>query len=153
MAPSIELLKSMNGSHAINALRAAFDPMVNTDLEAFLIDWLETLIDDDYEHQPIADAMENHSFEAHDIKALGAALIEDTAKTVELLSVLSEEGIDDADVLKGAFALTNVLENADIDTPENLTAELELATKFRALASDAGGVFTRLTTLASTTQE
>jgi hypothetical protein len=132
MALSIELLKQMEGPHAINALRADFDPLVNTPLEAFLIDWLEELVDDDAGSRAFIEVAENHDIEAKDFEALADALIEDTGTTVALLGVLGEASIYTADTLK---------------------AELNLATSFSEIAKDAGDVFTRLNELTTTAQE
>lgn len=122
----IELLKIMDPGHAINSLRADFDPLVNTPLEAFLIDWIESLVDTEDSDAPLIEAAAEHDLEPEGITKLGDALIEDTDNTVAILGAIGEAGID---------------------RPESLKAELELANKFRALASDAGDVFTRLTSL------
>ena len=144
MALSIELLKAMDGQHAVNALRADFDPIVNTPLESFLLDWVESLVDE--VDSDLSIEAENHGLDAEDIKALGEALIEDADNTVALLSVIGKAGTD-VDELKGVFALIEVLDEAGIDTPETLKARLALADQFRALANDAGDVFSRLTEL------
>ena len=144
MAHSIELLKAMDGQHAVNALRADFDPIVNTPLESFLLDWVESLVDE--VDSDLSIEAENHGLDAEDIKALGEALIEDADNTVALLSVIGKAGTD-VDELKGVFALIEVLDEAGIDTPETLKARLALADQFRALANDAGDVFSRLTEL------
>lgn len=147
MALSIELLNAMDDQHAINALRADFDPIVNTPLEAFLIDWIESLVDETADSEPISDVLADHDLEAKDVKALAEALIENTDKTVALLGVLGEAGMNDLDELKGVFALIEVLDEDGIDTPETLKARLALADQFRTLANDAGDVFSRLTEL------
>jgi hypothetical protein len=130
MALSIELLKAMEPGHAINALRADFDPLVNSPLEAFLIDWIESLVDDGIDYAPLIAAADNAGYEPKDIEALTDALIGDVPATVALLEALTEAGID---------------------TPAALTAKLERADKFYDIAQDAGDVFTRLTQLVETT--
>ena len=145
MALSIELLKAMNDQHAVNALRADFDPIVNTPLESFLLDWVEALVDE--VDSDLSIEAENHGLDAEDIKALGEALIEDADNTVALLGVIHKAGISDVDTLNGVFALIEVLDEAGIDTPETLKAQLALADQFRTLANDAGDVFSRLTEL------
>jgi len=127
MALSIELLKTMDGPHAINALRADFDPLVNTPLEAFLIDWIDQL--DDLE--PVGSAATEYDLPPPaDIEQLGGALIQDVPTTVALLEVLSTAGID---------------------TPSALTAKLERADKFYDIANEAGDVISRLNTLITET--
>lgn len=55
--------------------------------------------------------------------------------------------------LKGQAALLSLLNDQDIHEPDQLKELLEFAAKFRALASDAGDLFTRLNDLVSTNQE
>jgi hypothetical protein len=153
MALSIELLKAMDGQHAVNALRADFDPIINTPLEAFLIDWIETLVDEAADSEPVAEVMADHGLETADIEALAEALIEDTDKTVALLKALGEANLTSLDELNNTLALDKVLEEAGIDTAEELTRQLELAEQFRSIAADAGDVFSRLTQLTTTVQE
>lgn len=153
MALNLELLKAMGDQHAINALRADFDPLVNTPLEALLIDWLENLLDQAADDEPVAEVMANHGLETADIEALADALIEGTDTTVELLKALGENNLTSLDELNNTLALDKVLEEAGIDTPEELTRQLELAEQFRSIAADAGDVFSRLTQLTTTAQE
>lgn len=145
MAINIELLKCMDDQHALNTLRADFDPLVSTPLEAFLIEWVESLVDT--QDPELEKALDEYNLDAADINKLGGALIEDTDKTVAILGIVGEAGIDDADELKGVFALIEALDEAGIDTPETLKTRLALADQFRALANDAGDVFSRLTEL------
>jgi hypothetical protein len=131
MTLSIELLKSMSPQHAINALRADFDPLTATALEAFLLDWVERLEDAAADSEPIDSAAAEYDLEPEDIRAFGDALIGTAKDSVALLGALGEAGIDSLGALK---------------------AELDLATQFRSLAADAGDVFPRLTNLALSTQ-
>lgn len=94
MVISIELLKLMSAQHAINTLRADFDPLTNTLLEAYLIDRLESLIDDYEGACKYAEAANEHDLEPGDIKKLGDALIETTDNTVALLNAICEAGIN-----------------------------------------------------------
>ena len=143
---SIELLKQMDPAHAINTLRAEFDPLLNTPLEAFLIDQLEQLHDAGEGASPLLDAADEYGIEPEDIKTLGEALIEDAGTTAALLKLLSERDFTDAGSLRQALDLVAVLDDAGIDSVKELQAHLDLARRFRALAEDAGDVFSRLTT-------
>lgn len=127
---NLTTLGLMDAQHAINTLRAEHNPLTSTPLEAHLIDWIEQLVE--REDPELTAAMENYSLEPKDIEHLGSALIQSAANTVAILEAVGEAGID---------------------SPSSLSAALALAAKFRALASDAGDVFTRLTALATTTQE
>ena len=46
MATSIQTLKMMDDGHAIAVLRAEMDDLTSTPLELFLLDWVESLLDD-----------------------------------------------------------------------------------------------------------
>ena len=128
MGLSIELLKSMNGQHAVNALRADFNPLVNTELESFLIDWIESLVDE--ADSELRTEAESYGINGADIKTLGEALIEDAATSAALLSALGEAGID---------------------SPGTLKEKLKRADQFYDIATDAGDVFSRLNTLVAET--
>jgi hypothetical protein len=130
MATSIELLKQMEPSHALNALRADFDPLTSTPLEAFLIDWIESLVDDGADYAPTIKAIDDAGYEPEDIEALTDALIGDVQNTVALLNALGE---------------------ADVDTPSALTDKIERANKFYDIADEAGDLFARLNDLAKST--
>lgn len=147
MALSIELLKAMDGQHAVNALRADFNPLVNTELEALLIDWCENLLDEAADSEPISAILADHDLETKDIKELADALIENVETTVAILVALGEADISTADHIREQALLIDVLDAAGIDGPDQLKAQLALADQFRTLANDAGDVFSRLTEL------
>lgn len=78
------------------------------------------------------DSAAEFDLDSDDIRKLGEAVIFSASNTAELLSAIGEAGYDNAAALK---------------------ADLQLAEKFSALASDAGDVFTRLSELAAATNE
>lgn len=67
----------------------------------------------------------------------------------ELYRAADEYGLAAKDIKN----LLKEIGEAGLDSPEALKAELDLARKFRALATDAGDFFTRLYDLVTTNQE
>lgn len=130
MATSIATLKMMDDGHAIAVLRAEMDDLTSTPLELFLLDWVESLLDDGTgAHKEVA---EEYDLDATDIEKLGDALIENAANSAALLSALGE---------------------ADILTPEALAEILEFRSTFVAVANDSGDSFTRLNDLINQAKE
>lgn len=125
-----QLMKSMDDRRLVASIYAEQDPLTSSAAEIELLTRFEALLDE--QDGELTEAVAEFDFEAKHIKALGDALIQSTENTVAMLEVIGEAGFDD---------------------PELLKAELELATKFRALANDAGDFFTRLTDLVTTNQE
>jgi hypothetical protein len=124
-------LSLMTNDQLVTVAHAEYNPLTSTDLELELIKRLEIAID--AEDDSVTAAAADVSLIAEDIRALGDAVITNTNITVALLRIVAEAGYD---------------------TPEDLKTDLELLTKFRALANDAGDVFARLSDLSqSTTQE
>lgn len=124
-----QLMASMDDRHLVASIYAEQDPLTSSAAEIELLARFEALLDE--KNEDLSEAADEFEFDAEQIKALGDALILDTDNTVALLSAIGDAGIDN---------------------PALLTAELELAKKFRALAEDAGDVFTRLSQL-TTEQE
>ncbi len=114
MPLSIELLKCMSDEHMLNALRADFDPLASTELEKYLIERVGNLIEESTEHRPYMDVAENYGVDADEFKNLAEALIDDVETTIKLLRILSDAGME---------------------SPKELTAEMELAKKVHELAS------------------
>lgn len=133
MSLSLELLKSMDPQHAINALRADHNPLTSTALETYLIEWVESLVDQSADAVPYVEAAENCNFSASDIDMLGEMV-----------------GDYDLDTLA---KLVEVLGTAGIATAETLKSRLDLADRFIEIAEDAGDFLPRLTDLITTTQE
>lgn len=127
-----QLMKSMNAGHLVASARAEIDPLTSTPLELELLDRLETLLDEQSTNQPIAELLDEYEVSTDDMKAV----IESHPAS-----------------LKDQAALLSLLNDQDIHEPDQLKELLEFAAKFRALASDAGDVFTRLNDLVSTNQE
>lgn len=127
-----QLMKSMDADHLVVSARAEIDPLTSTPLELELLDRLETLLDEQHDTNPIADLLDEYEVSTDDMKAV----IESHPAS-----------------LKDQAALLSLLNDQDIHEPDQLKELLEFAAKFRALASDAGDVFTRLNDLVSTNQE
>lgn len=128
MPASIETLKMMTTDHAINALRADFDPLTGTELEAFLIDRLEALAD--VMNPELDKAMDDYDITPAEVGDLCESVINDVPNTVALLNALTE---------------------ASVDTPALLVEKLKRADDFYNLATDGEEVFTRLANLAKST--
>lgn len=127
-----QLMKSMDAGHLVASARAELDPLTSTPLELELLDRLETLLDEQEENKPIAELLDEYEVSTDDMKAV----IESHPAS-----------------LKDQAALLSLLNDQDIHEPDQLKELLEFAAKFRALASDAGDLFTRLNDLVSTNQE
>lgn len=127
-----QLMKSMDADHLVASARAELDPLTSTPLELELLDRLETLLDEAHDNQPIADLLDEYEVSTDDMKAVIESHPASLNDQAELLSLLNDQ---------------------DIHEPDQLKELLEFAAKFRALASDAGDLFTRLNDLVSTNQE
>ena len=130
MALTAQLMANMDNGHLVSALLAEMDPLTSTDTERELLARVERLLNE--ADDGIVEAAENYDLSAADITALGDALIINADQTAKLLGVISAEGYDDPDTLK---------------------ADLELLTKFRAIANDMGEDAARLLNLITTVQE
>ena len=127
-----QLAKLMDDAHLLASARAEIDPLTSTALELELLDRFERLLDEASEHKPVADLLEEYEVATDDVKAV----IESHPAS-----------------LKDQAALLSLLNDQDIHEPDQLKALLDTSDKFRALANDAGDVFTRLSELAASTQE
>ena len=127
-----QLAKAMDDEHLLASARAEIDPLTSTALELELLDRFERLLDEASEHKPVADLLEEYEVGTDDMRAV----------------------IDSHPAsLKDQAALLSLLNDQEIHEPDQLKALLDTSDKFRALANDAGDVFTRLSELAASTQE
>ena len=127
-----QLAKLMDDAHLLASARAEIDPLTSTALELELLDRFERLLDEASEHKPVADLLEEYEVGTDDMRAV----------------------IDSHPAsLKDQAALLSLLNDQEIHEPDQLKALLDTSDKFRALANDAGDVFTRLSELAASTQE
>ena len=127
-----QLAKLMDDAHLLASARAEIDPLTSTALELELLDRFERLLDEASEHKPVADLLEEYEVATDDMRAV----------------------IDSHPAsLKDQAALLSLLNDQEIHEPDQLKALLDTSDKFRALANDAGDVFTRLSELAASTQE
>lgn len=127
-----QLMKSMDADHLVASARAEIDPLTSTPLELELLDRLETLLDEQHDNEGVRALTEEYDLTADDMRVV----IESHPAS-----------------LKDQAALLSLLNDQDIHEPDQLKELLEFAAKFRALASDAGDLFTRLNDLVSTNQE
>lgn len=127
-----QLMKSMDADHLVASARAEIDPLTSTPLELELLDRLETLLDEQHDTQPIADLLDEYEVSTDDMEAVINSHPASLKDQAALLSLLNDQGIHE---------------------PDQLEELLDFAAKFRALASDAGDLFTRLNDLVSTNQE
>lgn len=130
MALSAQLMASMDDDHLVTALHAELDPLTSTAAEQELLTRFEALLDE--KDDELQQAVNNHDLTAECINKLGDALIVNADRTAKLLEVIGDEGYDDPAVLK---------------------ADLELLSKFRAIANDLGENAARLFNLITTAQE
>lgn len=119
-----QLMQSMDDRHLVASLYAEQDPLTSSAAEIELLARLEALLDE--RNEDLKEAADEYELDARQISALGGALIQNSHNTVALLEAIAEAGIDD---------------------PASLKADFDLVKKFRALTSDAGDVFTRLSQL------
>ena len=130
MATPIATLKMMDDGHAIAVLRAEMDDLTSTPLELFLLDWIESLIENGSgAHKEVA---EEFDLDVSDIEKLGNALIQNADNSAAILNALIAE---------------------DIDSPKAAKALIEFRNKFDGIANDAGDFFTRLTDLINQAKE
>ncbi len=127
-----QLMKSTDDDHLVMSAHAETDPLTSTALELELLGRFEALLDQVNETKPVADLIEEHEVSTDDIKA-----------------VIESHPAG----LKEQAALLSLLNDQDIHEPDQLKELIELADKFRALANDAGDLFTRLNDLVTTHQE
>ena len=120
-----QLAKSMDDEHLLASARAEIDPLTSTALELELLERFERLLAEASENKPVDDLLEEYEVGTDDVKAV----IESHPAS-----------------LKDKAALLSLLNDQDIHEPDQLEELLELATKFRALANDAGDFFTRAST-------
>lgn len=119
------LMASMDDDHLIMALLAEHDPLTATPKEMELLKRFEAVLNKGDED--VANALDEYGFVLKTLRDLGDALIEDVPTTVELLKVLGEEDVRDAD---------------------KLAADLRLVQKLRALqTTDHGEALDALTEL------
>lgn len=130
MALSAQLMANMDDDHLVTALHAELDPLTSTAAEQELLTRLENLLDE--KDDELQQAVNNYDLTAACINKLGEALIVNADQTAKLLEAIGDEGYDDPAVLK---------------------ADLELLSKFRAIANDLGENAARLFTLITTAQE
>ena len=130
MALTANLMNAMDDDHLVMALHAELDPLTSTAAEQELLARFEAMLDE--QDDELQQAVNNYDLTAECITKLGDALIVSADQTAKLLSVLGEEGYDD---------------------PATLKADLELLSKFRAVANDMGDTAARLSELFTTAQE
>lgn len=130
MALTAQLMASMDDGHLVQALYTELDPLTSTDAERELLARVERLLNEN--NNELTAAADNYGLTPACITTLGDALIVNADQTAKLLQIIGDEGYDDPDALK---------------------VDLELLTKFRAIANDMGEDAARLLNLITTVQE
>lgn len=125
-----QLMQSMDDRHLVASIYAEQDPLTSSAAEIELLARFERLLDEN--NGELTAAADNYGLTAACISTLGDALIVNADQTAKLLQIIGDEGYDDPDALK---------------------ADLELLTKFRAIANDMGDTADRLFQLITTAQE
>lgn len=137
-------LRTLTDEEFLRHALAVQDPLTSSAIEAECLRRFEALLD-------------THDSEAYELvteRELDASVLRDTLDTLDAHDI--EPGalaqLCDAMLIGPAntAALLNALAAADLDAPESLKAELDLAKQFRALVEDAGDVFSRLSELTTT---
>ena len=121
-----QLMSLMDDAHLVAAIEAELDPLTSTDIERELLNRFESKIDGDADYAEIIAVIDEFEIEVEELRELAENLFGDIGTTVAILKVISDAGIASAD---------------------SLTAELDLAKSFSALAEDAGDTITRLSQL------
>jgi len=138
-------LRTLNNEELLRHARAGIDPLTSTPLELELLDRLESLLDQQSAHKPIADLLDEYvqDIEPGFLRETLNTLYDHDIAPAALAQLCDAMIIDPANTV----ALLNALVAAGLDDPEHLKAELDLAEQFRALANDARDVFSRLSAL------
>lgn len=137
-------LRTLTDKEFLRYANAQVDDLTSTDVERELLRRLEATDTELFE------AASEAEFTADQLTNLSQAMEGfTTERVIELLGVMLESDIDTKDLIE----MLRALDQAGITETDELKESLEFAAKFRAIANDAGDVFTRLTTLITETQE
>lgn len=129
---TVQLMKYMDDRHLVASIYAEQDPLTSSAAEIELLTRFERLLDEQHDNEGVRALSEEYELTADDMRAV----IESHPAS-----------------LKDQAALLALLNDQDIHEPDQLKALLDTSDKFRALANDAGDVFTRLNDLVTTNQE
>lgn len=122
-------LRTLTNAELARYANNQINELTSTALEVELLRRLEERAADDAEEEAVLERAAEFDLDADGIRKLGEALILNASNSAELLSAIGEAGFDSAAEVKREFTL---------------------AQQFRALASDAGDAFARLSTLTET---
>ena len=137
-------LRTLSDSEFLRYANNQLDDLTSSDIERELLRRLEATDTELFE------AASEAEFTADGLTNLAQAMEGFTVEQVtELLGVMLEADIE----AKPLIAMLKVLDEAGITETDELKEALEFATKFQAIANDAGDVLARLSTLVSETQE
>ena len=123
-------MRSMSDAHLASAARAEIDTLTSTPLEVELLGRFERLLDEASTDQELY------------------LVIADFDITGEALRALCEAHPAS---LTDITAMLTMLNDLDIHEPGDLRRQLDIAAGFETLATEAGDIFSRLTTLATET--
>lgn len=130
MALTAQLMASMDDAHLVAALLSEMDSLTSTDTERELLARVERLLDE--QDPQITAVVEDFEIEADDLRAVVESHPANLKEMAELLGLLNDEEIHDADSLKALIAFRR---------------------DFQALANDMGDTATRLSTFITNAQE
>lgn len=137
-------LRTLSDSEFLRYANNQLDDLTSSDIERELLRRLEATDTELFE------AASEAEFTADQLTNLAQAMEGFPVQEVtQLLGVMLEADID----AKPLINILNVLDDAGITEPDELKEALGFATKFQAIANDAGDVLARLSTLVSETQE
>lgn len=137
-------LNTLSDREFLRYANAQLDDLTSTDVERELLRRLEATDTDTFE------AAQEMEFSGDDLRRLGEAFEGFTIdEVVDLLGAMLAADVE----AKSLIGILPLLDKAGITESDELKEALEFATKFQAIANDAGDVFTRLTTLITETQE
>ncbi|NYT45122.1 hypothetical protein H0A64_09840 [Alcaligenaceae bacterium] len=137
-------LRTLSDGEFLRYANSQMDDLTSSDIERELLRRLEAIDTD------LLLAIDDTKFTPTQLVDLNEAMGSlDFVNTIKLLNHINDSAIDTGDVL----AFIKLIEGSDITESDELKEALEFATKFQAIANDAGDVFTRLTTLITETQE
>jgi predicted hydrolase (HD superfamily) len=137
MADHNTLLNSLDDEELLRHFHAEHDPLTSTPITDELAKRFEKLLDENEANERVLGALDD----------IGIDL------TVTGDISLVKNGVEVFREFANPRPVLEALSAHDIHTVDQITKLIEFSDKFRALASDAGDVFTKLNELITTSQE
>jgi len=143
-------LRTLSDSEFLRYADTQIDDLTSSDIEREALRRLEAAEQRMQNAEGFPALADEYSLTADEVRSMVEAHPGTHEEIVGLLAALADKGIESP---KALTAFLQHLDKAGITEPDELKAELELATKFKSLANDAGDLFNRLHTLTEATQE